>query len=551
MKKISPNNFYEFFKRAESLLFLRKGKPTLLAVNFGQSSAEMICIENTSGQPKVLAYETKKFLGVGKAVDSALEKFIKEFIARYSILEKEIIISLSEHSRIEIKHLILPPLPPEELLGVAKWQLKEQVSFDLNSAWIDWQVLNEFKDKNGEQKVEMNFVVVPKEVVSRYIHIVERCGLNLIGMTSESYNLAEFIKHTMNRSEVVAILNIGDVYSTISLICQEKVYFVRKISISSRMFVQSLTKTIGTGKGKVQLSPKEADAVIDTVGVPIDEPQGNKRDTQRSHILFLLRPLIESLVREIKFSFHYFTTHFEKNEPEIFYLTGTRAYIRNLDQYLSRQIGLTVEQISSSDHFDFQEVNQTRIEKNSYCLINILGAVVGRCQSINLLRQRVQKDKAKYVKDSLFRCGVISVGIIFLFVVMGTQIQVSHHKRKLKERQGYLSQIKFIEDIYQKVHLKEDLISKIQVGTVPATVPLKLISAIIPNEIILNEMRFYVSRGQLSLKGEVFNESLSDAGLTKFMQKLEESSFVQEVSLTVSQKVESKQIFQILCDLVQ
>ena len=102
------------------------------------------------------------------------------------------------------------------------------------------------------------------------------------------------------------------------------------------------------------------------------------------------------------------------------------------------------------------------------------------------------------------------------------------------------------------VDSREDLINTIHTGKVPSGGLLKLVSAVIPPGIILDEFGFDQSGHQMWLKGIVTSDSASvEKVLTNFMTDLESSKFIVDASLVSSKETEGVNNFEIKCELAK
>ena len=100
--------------------------------------------------------------------------------------------------------------------------------------------------------------------------------------------------------------------------------------------------------------------------------------------------------------------------------------------------------------------------------------------------------------------------------------------------------------------LKEGLIDVIHAGRVPVGGLLKLVSAVVPPSIILDELSLDQFSHLLLLKGVVtLSKDSVEKVLTDFMQDLEKSAFVLEAHLVNSKEDLGVNSFVIKCDLAK
>ncbi|GEM_PF-544096 len=542
--------FNSTFKNAklEFLASFGRKPQKFLAIDFSQAMTEIVYVESLGNGFKLLAYDIQKNSAAGKENKTATVDFIKAFIEKNSVAGKNVMVSISDADPVVIKFLALPFIPEKEILSAAKWKLKDDVPFDLEQSAVAWQVVGDHVDSEGVKSRGMIFVVVMKETLDRYLSIIDQCRLEPLGITSSSFNYASLLQRAAQISKVAAVLDVDYKGSTLSIYSGNKLNFVRRLPISWEKLTQSLTEVIVSGEGKIELSYDEAQAIGSTFGIPEDENQIVQDKVQATHIISLLRPLLETLVRDLKFSFQYFASNFNSEGPGALYLTGGGSNLKNLDKYLSKALGLEVSYLSLPECVDariLEEGNRDQSGRNK--ISNILGAALSDPRAINLLPPEIMARRAEGIERAVLRLFGIAAGAAFLFLLSSVQFQVGDYKNRVKNAQTHLRTIEEINVLKGKILAREDLVTKIQEGRVPAAGVLKVLGASVSAEIVLNELSFDQAKHALRLKGVIpAEEDSAQKILIDFMQQLELSPFFTEVSLVSSQRMEASQEFEVL-----
>ncbi|MDP3142890.1 MAG: pilus assembly protein PilM, partial [Candidatus Omnitrophota bacterium] len=494
---------------------------------------------------KIINYDLKKTASKEEAV-----VFINTFIKTNAIEDKDAILSISDNESILVKYLTLPVLPEAEILEAAKWQLKEEVAFDLENALIDWQVVREFTGEDNAKKNEIIFVVAKKEVIDKYLSIVQLCHLEPVRITCTPFNYVNFLKSILENPSNLAVLDIGHDYATLAVYTNNKLNFIRKLAFSSQGLTQSLTGVLISEKGKVDISPEEAEDIKNTFGIPVDETQLIK-GVKAVQIISLIRPLLEALVRELKLSFDYFTANFDSPRPGVLYITGGGANLKNLDKYLNTALDIKVTYLPLPPNIETLTPGREKLEQDQNTLMNALGAAIGGPYGINLLPLEIRTRKTESFQKSSLRFAAIIMGSIFLFLFFIARLDIGVLRGKLKHANARLKAVEPIRGFKQKIDLRLDVMEKIQKGKGPVTGLLKVIGNLLPREIILDELKFDQASHNLIVRGGVSgNEEAASVTLTNFMQQLERTSFIGEVSMLSSKRTGTVQRFEISCDLI-
>ena len=217
-----------------------KGKKIkkFLSIDFGRGFVKIAYAESLIYNFKLINYDLKKILLIQENKDKAVD-FINNFLKTNSILEKDAYLTISDPDCIIIKHITLPALPKGEILEAAKWQLSEELPFDLENVKIDWQVVNEYTDEEGAKKNEIVLILAKSESLDKYISIILNCNLNPVMVSGSPFNYANILKHSKVADEIQAILDIGYSDTTLCIYKNKKLHFLRKLPFSSEKITQS------------------------------------------------------------------------------------------------------------------------------------------------------------------------------------------------------------------------------------------------------------------------------------------------------------------------
>jgi type IV pilus assembly protein PilM len=528
---------------------LRKSTTRFLSIDFSPAFVKIAYIESSGGGFTLLAYDLKKALSAEEERPQVVE-FINNFLKANSISEKEVSLTISGPDSILIKQLSLPVVPKEEILQAIKWQLKTEAPFDLENAVFDWQVVREYTDEEGARKSEIMCIFAKLEVINKYLSIISECNLAPLRISSSPFNYANILSRLPDNPPIAAVLDIGYKESTLCIYKNHKLNFIRKLAFSSEKLTQSLVGTLTSDKGDITVTYEKAEEIKKAFGIPQDETVLLRDDIRAIHIISLMRPLLEGLVRELRRSFDYFSSNFKEEEPSLIYMSGGGANLKNLDWYLNKELNIKVSPLPFPDCINVQLIEKGRLNNDQNQIMSALGVALADSADINLLPQEVRTQKIEFVERVSLRVVGITLGAIFLFLLFMVQLQIRDYKKRLKTAQVHLQNLGQLKLLKEKVDLRENLVSKIQKNKVPAEGLLKLISVIVPGNIILDELILDEASHTLSLKGVVsVTGDTAESVLSNFMKEIEASSFFKEANLVASKDTAGVHEFQIQCDL--
>jgi len=527
-------------------------KKKILSIDLGQHTVKIAYAETKGGGVGLLGYDLKD---ISSAQDRAAEitAFIRDFIKANHITEKDICLTISDPESVSIKHLTIPQVPKDEIAEAAKWQLKEEISFNLDNALVDWQVISEETDAEGAKSETLTFAVAKADIARNYLSLVGRLGLSPILISCAPFNYANILKGLKApEGSAQAVLDIGYKQSALSVYFDGKPAFVRILPFSSQRLTESLTGTLLSDKGKIELNLNEAERIKVTYGVLENANEELEGNINAMQIISLMRPLLEGLSRELKRSFDYFSANFKDMAVGTLYIAGGGANLKKLDSYLNKELGINIVKLPIPNNIDTGSLAQDKLNNDCSQLLNVLGSVLAGPKSLNLLPSEIKTRKLEFIESVSLRVGSVALAGILLFSIFIANFQVQDYKKRLVNAQQHLNTIGQIETTTEKLYSMRKIIGKIQEDRVPVGGMLKLLSSLAPENVALSELRFEQDGHTLDLKGIVGNGSANaETVLTNFMQKLEEQPYFLEATLQACQRCAVGHEFRIKCDLIQ
>lgn len=527
---------------------LKKKTKRFLSIDFGQAFVKIAYLQSLGDNFIILNYDLKEIRSKEEKRDEIVN-FINNFLKTNSISEKETFLTLSDLESIIIKQLVLPAVPKEEIQEVIKWQLKGEVPFNIENAVLDWQIVKEYSDEDGTKKNIITCILAASEIINKNLSILGDCGLTPLRISSSPFNYAYILSHLQENPSVIAVLDMGYKDTTLC-IYNSKLNFIRNLAFSSHKLTQSLTATLISDRGKVELSYEKAEDIKKTFGIPAEKVGILKDNIQASQVISLMRPFLEELTRELKRSLEYFSSSPKEKSPSVFYITGGGANLKNLERYLGKELNINISKLPLPGCINTQKIDKEKLEKDQSQMMSAIGASLADSGGINLLPQELKTQKIEFIETVSLRVVTIILSAILLFSLFIFKFQERDYKKRLKTAQIHLQTIEGIRVLKQKIYLMQLAIDRIQKHRIPVDGLLKQISNIVPGNILLNELNLDTEGHVLILKGAVSaSESVAQPVLTDFMKKIETSAFFSDVALVISKNIGGVQEFEIKCDL--
>lgn len=291
---------------------------TSIGIDIGMSECKLVEISSTSGSFMLLK------AGIEPSVAGDATGAIKKLLNKFEVPPKRVYTSVSGKGTL-VRYIDMPRMSAEELNNSFNLEADKYFPFPLEQIYTDC-FINDPQGKNKQMKVIA--VAAKKELVDERLKLIQSCGLvtDFVGVNPLALANALHVlgppKECPTEAENLAIIDIGDLASNLTIVVNKVPLFSRDIFIGSREF----TKSIGHAFG---LNISEAD----TIKV---QPGGRLEEVHSA-----IESVVLNLAKEIRLSFDYFTTEYNK-EVHGLLLTGGGALLPGLHENLANILEIQV-----------------------------------------------------------------------------------------------------------------------------------------------------------------------------------------------------------------
>ena len=322
----------------------------------------------------------------GQPVDRAgwLQSALKEFDAR----ELQVSISGPE---VAIRRVRVPPMSKRELPEAARWQVKDQVSFPVQDAVLDVEVVGEVWDKDLK-KQDLLVGMASKAAVQELLAVVERAGVRVMSVSPSPYALWRCASTLAPeaRQGSVAVVEMGDSKTQVSIGKDGAIRLVRDLPIGGAVVTEALVGVVASEGGEVTIDRAKAQLLTRRYGVLAQPPEGaTEEGVPLFHLSSLMRPVLERLLTELSRVLDFYRVQIDDAGVSRVLLCGGGANLKQLQAFLAEGLGLPVEMLNPLIHIahDAQPLEPAQLAEFGPRLAVALGAAIDHGQGVNLLRR--------------------------------------------------------------------------------------------------------------------------------------------------------------------
>ncbi len=255
-----------------------------------------------------------------------------------------------------IRYMDMPQMSLTDLKSSFVIEADKYFPFAQDQIYTDCFIVNE---KASGNQMRVMAAAAKKELVDERMTLLTELGLqpNLIGVNSiAAANIFSELDFTCmkDKDSVVAILDMGEITSNLTIIIDKKPWFTRDIFIGGR----ELTKRISNA-----------------LGVDVQEAEKLKRQPgdKQEEVISACESAVINTVKELKLSFDYFTTE-GSHEVSKLLLTGGASLLGGLTETLEKHLEIEVALLDPMEPMELSaNLSADELEKDSLKLGVALG----------------------------------------------------------------------------------------------------------------------------------------------------------------------------------
>ncbi len=304
-----------------SIIGLDIGSHTIKLIELGRERSDMFLLAaGTAPTPPKALMSTVPADWEATAV--AIKKLWKDTGAR----SQSVAIALPE-SQVFTRVIAVPQLSQRELASAIKWEAEQYIPLPLEQVTIDFTVLRDNKE-TGTNNMEVLLVASPKALLEKYLNILELAELLPAAVETEIIATARALGRATASLPAVLIVSLGAQTTDLAILRRGILAFTRSISAGG----EALSRALAQGLG-FELS--QAEEFKKTYGLEPDKLEGK--------IFEAIRPIMETIVGEMKRAISFYQEKFKDDHVDAVILSGGTARLPGMVVYVAQSLGIEAQ----------------------------------------------------------------------------------------------------------------------------------------------------------------------------------------------------------------
>jgi len=324
----------------------------LLALDLGSRNVKVVEVAVRGGGLTVTGYGEARV-----ASDQDKVAAVHDIVTQRG-LTRRTVSSLSGRSVI-VRYITLQPMPDAEVANAVHAEAEKYIPFETDKVVVAFQKL---ETDPTSKEIKVVLVAVRRSVVDDHIAIVQAAGLEPVIIDIDIFALANafVMAKGLERGpdqapKVRALIDLGASKTCINIMRGSVSQFAREVYVAGNELIGTLSKGLG-------VASTDAEKVYHAPGDKMDQ------------VVEILAPVLDDLGNEVRLSFEFYETQFDKPVEEV-YLSGGASLMPNLEKFLERIFDVKTLRWDPTENMSFglDGVGVETVKQNSARLAIVVG----------------------------------------------------------------------------------------------------------------------------------------------------------------------------------
>jgi Tfp pilus assembly PilM family ATPase len=501
---------------------------SFLSIELGAGQLNAALLEKTK-EGLLLHHDLALALLPGEDPLAKIRTALKDFIRKYDVTDRKVFLTVADPGIIALRNAILPAMPASELVAAVAWHAKEEGTLTQDTELFNYEVVKEFEDADGAKKIAVTFSVVNPELLENSVRMLNRLGLEALQITVPALNAPKILGGPGDNNSLQMLLRLGFDSSTCAVYKKEKLLFIRDLSFSYAKARLSLNDPLFLGpKFRTPEAEAEIDQAINSIVLPSEDAMSEGAPNRAGQFFVLIRPALEVLIRELRYSLTYFTTNYNEERPAAIFLTGYGIKFRGADAFLAKEMGMSVSLLKFPPQI---QCDQAAIFQDPVRLVQSLSAAAGAFSKGRTVD--FTPFKLKHQKREAFQRGVLKMvslaAVGFCVISLGlSNLRAAFFKDRLEVGTKHLQALGKFGQASEKPFPKYYLIRELERATIPPDRFLRLLGHLMPAGLAVRSIEINSDKRAFFMELETsgIDESESNPLVEDLVERLRDSGFL-------------------------
>jgi type IV pilus assembly protein PilM len=317
------------------------GHTRLVGLKIGASQLAAATVTNNGSAEllKVARHELEPGVVVGGELrdPEKLSQALRTFFATHDLPRRNVRLGVA-NNRIGVRTFDIAGVDdPAQLDNAIRFRAQETLPIPIDDAVLDYHLLSETPDANGQSVKRVLLVVAYRELVDRYAAACRQAGLELVGIDLEAFALLRVMGAPRESQDGAAlvVVAVGHDRSTFAVSDGRACEFARVLEWGGNSLTVALAQAL-------EVQPSDAERLKRHIDLRATVSSADLSAAQLETATGAIRRQVESFARQLVSSLQFYQNQPGSLSIAEVVLTGGTAHMRGLAEELHRLIGVPV-----------------------------------------------------------------------------------------------------------------------------------------------------------------------------------------------------------------
>lgn len=315
------------------LVGLKIGASQLAAARVANNgSAELLQVAREELEPGII-------VGGELREPELLADALREFFRVNKLPKRNVRLGIA-NNRIGVRSFDIVGIDdPKQLDNAIRFRAQEALPIPIEEAVLDYQILGETKNDEGETVKKVLLVVAYRELVDRYVSACRKAGVELVGIDLEAFALLRAMgaprEEGLPADAALVVVSVGHERSTFAVSDGRVCEFTRVLEWGGSSLNLAIARALDT-------VPSDADSIKRQLNLNVATPPEGMSQEKYDKAQEAVRKQVQSFARELVSSLQFYQNQAHSLGIAEIVLTGGTAHLPGLAEELQRLIGVSV-----------------------------------------------------------------------------------------------------------------------------------------------------------------------------------------------------------------
>lgn len=418
--------------------------PEMVGVDLGGASVKVAHLVRRGGRIRSLR-TTRKNLGAveGNLGDrrSALREALREAVRELGLNGRPAAVCVLGNE-VLVRRLTLPPMPRADIHSALLLECRKLVGFPVEEAELRYEVVGQTR-RDGVPELELLVTVARRRRIQEARESLELAGLKPAVITIVPVALQALLGRAgaIASDEVVAYLDMGATTTHILVLKGEEIRFSREFGVGGGTLTDALRSVIVRGRGTVELTVEEAEAIKRDRGIPLGPEEAESAGgIPLAAISIMLRPILERLARELWNSFDYCNEQYLGEAVTRVVLLGEGSRVRNLPDYLTGVLKIPVTRADLPEQVASRVGGRAAEDRGAASELALGLAHLSR-GAVNFLAPANAGMPYRLAEAVPHQVAAVAAGLLVISIALPVQVGVVQERARLAQMRAQLTSL--------------------------------------------------------------------------------------------------------------